>query len=157
MKLGLSALCALLVVGASASLQAKPPVTSGNIDLAVDSFTSKTKTKTKNEVTSLKNVTVYVSNLGDTDAKKARIDWYVSADDILTTATDNETTPADTLVHSQAIGTVKPGKLKKRTLGGGLLKNMDYDSSSSLFVVLDSTYVLDETNEENNVDSTPLP
>jgi len=156
MKLTASALCALMIVGAGASLQAKPPAPStGAIDLAVDSFTS--KTKTKNEVTSLNNVTVYISNLGDTDAKKARIDWYVSADDILTTATDNPTTPPDTLVHSQAIGTVKPGKLKKRTLGGGLLKKLDFQSGDNLFVVLDSSYVLEETDEVNNVLSTPLP
>jgi len=157
MKLGLSVLCAIVVASsATTALQAKPKAPStGSIELSVDEFTS--KTKTKKGITSLNNVTVYVNNVGDTDAKKARIEWYVSDDDILTTATDNPTTPPDTLIHSQALGNVKAGKAKKRTLGGGHLKGLTPGTGQYLFVLVDSTYVIDEENELDNILSTPLP
>jgi hypothetical protein len=88
----------------------------------------------------------------------SRVEFYLSDDTVLTTATDEVTTVADTLLHSVSLGAVKSGKTKKRTLGGGHLKQANAVSGQYVIALVDSDNVLSETLESNNVVvSEPLP
>ena len=146
MSLAGAAICALLF---TATAQAKKPGTVPVIgpDLAGTSIS--VKTKCTPTTCSVNNLTVNVRNLGDADAPNTRISFYLSADDVLTTQSDGMNV-VDIPLHTQSLGTVKAGKTKKRTLGGGLLKKAGYVGGSYIFVVLDSDDTLVEADETNN-------
>ena len=70
------------------------------------------------------------------------------------TAQSSET---DTLIHRQSLGTVKAGKEKSRTIGGGLINR--YETTGMYIIALiDSANQVAESDENNNVlVSDPLP
>jgi subtilase family serine protease len=108
--------------------------------------------------TAVNNMTLTVKNEGDVDAKNSRVEFYLSDDATLTTTPDALSSTTDSLIHRVALGTVKAGKLKKRTLGGGLLKQLSATSGQYVIAVVDADNTTSETNEANNVvASDPLP
>lgn len=133
---------------AIASIASAVPPSSGDPDLQATSMTFKTKCNTT--TCTVKNLTVLITNNGTGDASNASLDYYLSDDSTLTTETD-------TFVHRVALGKVKAGKTRKRTLGGGLLKQHDAGSGDYVFVVIDADGVTSETNENNNTFGAPIP
>lgn len=145
---------------AAATADAKKPGNSPSvpgIDLAAGSFS--VKAKSKKGVMSVNNFSLSVLNVGDTDAKNSRIEFWLSADDVLTTTSDPMTsTVADQIIHTQSLGTVKAGSAKKRTVGGGLLKQLNAASGQYIIAVIDADDSVAEVDEFNNVAvSSPLP
>lgn len=143
-QLALFAGCVL----ALASTAIATPPTSGTPDLQATSMTFKTKC---NDTTcTVKNLTVLIANNGTGDASNTSLDYYLSDDNNLTTETD-------TFVHRVSLGKVKAGKTKRRTLGGGLLKQHNAVSGQYVFVVIDADNTLAETDDSNNTFSAPIP
>lgn len=136
----------------------KPGSGIGAPDLTGKSITFKTKcTETSCTVN---NLTLTVENAGDADAKNSRVEFYLSDDATYTTTPDELSPTVDKLVHRQALGTVKAGKFKKRTVGGGLLKKGQTVPTTGKYViaVLDADNDTSESNELNNVFiSEPIP
>jgi len=129
---------------------AVPTQANAAVDLEGTTITVKAKC-TSGSTCKIKNVTLLVQNNGDEDTSNSRVAFYLSDDTVLTTETD-------TLLHESALGKVKVGKAKKRTLGGGVIKKAGAVSGKYIIGVADSTEVLAETNElNNNVASEPLP
>ena len=133
----------------------KPTEADGPPDLEALSITI--KSNCKSSPCKINNVSLSVGNNGG-NASNSRVEFYLSDDTVLTTATDEVTTVADTLLHSVSLGAVKAGKTKKRTLGGGHLKQASAASGQYVIALVDSDNVLSETLESNNiVVSEPLP
>ncbi|MGI8905253.1 MAG: CARDB domain-containing protein [Candidatus Sumerlaeaceae bacterium] len=137
-----------LIIGCGlfAGSAAAQPV-AGTPDLQTTSITF--KTKCKETTCTIKNVTTLIENIGTGDAANTSLDYYLSADNILTTETD-------TFVHRVSLGKVKAGKTKKRTLGGGLLKQHNVVSGQYLFVVIDADGTLVELDDTNNTFSSQI-
>jgi hypothetical protein len=142
-KAGVAAVCLGLISAAFAV----PPVP-GPVDLTVTDITS--KTKCDDTTCTIKNLTVLIQNTGTGDAANAALDYYVSADNTLTTETDR-------FVHRVSLGKIKAGKTKKRTLGGGLLKQANAVSGQFIFAVIDADNTLAESNDNNNIFSVQIP
>lgn len=134
----------------------KPGSVPGTPDLAGAGIVVKSKS---NATTStINNLTLLIDNNGSGDAANSRVEFYLSDDTTLTTTPDELTSVTDTLIHSQSVGTVKANRTKKRTLGGGLLKKAGATTNQHVIAVLDSTNLLEESDETNNVFvSDPLP
>ena len=139
-------------VVAVGSVDAKKPVNPGNgngngvlvpgINLVGEDF--RFKAKNKQGVTTLNNFSFTVANVGDTDASNSRIEFWLSDGDAATTP-----------IHTQSLGKIKAGSFKKRTVGGGLLKQVDAASGQYIVAVIDSTGLVLETNEFDNVTTSP--
>ena len=129
------------------------------------------KVKNKQGVNQINNFSFYIANIGDTGAPNSRVDFYLSADSLFSPVDDplNPADVPDVLIHSQSLGKVKAGKSKKRTVGGGHLKQIqaglgDVPLSGYIIAVIDSTNVLLETGdpilldgETNNTINYALP
>jgi subtilase family serine protease len=140
----LKSILALLGVIAATAAFAKP--STGTPDLLVSGITFKTKCDAT--TCTVNNVTTYVSNVGEGDADSSKLEYYLSNDDVLTT--DPLSPDADVFIHAVSMGKVKAGKIKKRTLGGGLLKQANMTMGQYLFVVLDADQQVTELSEDNN-------
>ena len=139
---------AVLMMGTA---QAKKPGTVPVIgpDLAVYSFGLKTKCGPA--TCAVNNATLVVRNEGDADVANCRVTFYLSTDTTLTTQTDALNPVADIPLHTQSLGTVKAGRTKKRTLGGGLLKKASPASGNYVIAEIDSDNAIEEANELNNI------
>jgi hypothetical protein len=139
------------IAGCCLILMAQEPVLP---DLVPTEITFKKAPKNKGGVN---NFTLLVENQGTVDAKKAVVQFYLSDDDQLSTTTDETGGTTDTLVSQVSLGNVKPGKVKKVTQGGGLLKAYS-PSGKYIIAVVDPTAKVEELDEENNtIVSEPIP
>jgi hypothetical protein len=82
-----------------------------------------------------------VSNIGCVDASTSFLRYYLSD--------DSEYDAGDTLLKQQATGTVKVGKIKKRTLSAQLPANVS-GTGKFIIAVLDADHTLAECDETNN-------
>lgn len=150
----LSATSALLAI--SLAVQAKPgggggrPNQGGTPDLTGRSFTL--KTKTRGTSTTVNNATVIIANEGDGDSSNTRVQYYLSDDAVYTT--DPLLGTPDSLFHTVSLGKVKANKTKKRTIGGGLFKNLS-PSGKFIIAVIDPDNIITESNETNNTVVSP--
>ena len=142
-QMGLASAMAALCATAFAT-----PPGSGTPDLHATTMSFKTKCDAT--TCTVKNLTVLIENQGSGDAANATLDYYLSDDNVLTTETD-------TFVHRVSLGKVKAGKIKKRTLGGGLLKQHSAGSGQYVFVVIDADNSLVETDDTNNTYGQVIP
>jgi hypothetical protein len=134
----------------SSAFASKPPQT-GNADLVTTNITFKLKCDAT--TCTVNNLSVYIENQGTADAGNSSVQYWLSTDDVLSTDTD-------ALIHTVSTGKIKAGKIKKRTLGGGLLKQAQANSGEYVIVVLDSAAVVDEGasgGEDNNVSAHMIP
>ncbi|MGI8905750.1 MAG: CARDB domain-containing protein [Candidatus Sumerlaeaceae bacterium] len=116
------------------------------------------KTKCDATTCTVNNLTLTVRNQGGDDAKNSRVEFYLSDDTTLTTTPDELSSTTDSLIHRVALGTVKAKKTKKRTVGGGLLKQLAAHSGQYVIALLDADNTTSESNELNNVVvSEPIP
>jgi len=117
------------------------------------------KYKCKDTSCTVQNFTLYVENAGDTRAKNSRIEYYLSDDTTLTTFSEDEaTTPTDKILHRHSLGNLHAGRTKKKTVGGGLLKQRKAQTGQYIIALLDADNTTSETDEANNiVVSDPLP
>lgn len=107
---------------------------------------------------SVNNLTLVVKNQGDSDAPNSSVEFYLSDDTTLTTASDQLSTTTDSLIHGVSLGSVKAHATKKRTVGGGLLKQLSSHSGQYVIALLDADNTTSETDELNNVFvSDPIP
>ena len=152
MKVLLSSMLAIAIVGTAVTVEAKKPNpnTGVGIDLSAEKIVFKTQCKGE-DVCKVNNFSLTVANLGAEDIKNTRVEFYLSDDDILTTLTDEITTVADTLIHTQSLGAMKAGKTKKRTVGGGLLKKLAPQAGQYVIGVVDANYDIEELDEINNI------
>jgi hypothetical protein len=149
LKMGRIGLIAAFAFIVSSAFCAKPPQ-SGNADLVTtDAFI---KIKCDDTTCTVKKVTIYIENEGTADASTT-LQYWLSSDDVFSPGTD-------TLLHTVATGKIKAGKIKKRTLGGGLLKHANASSGQYVIVVLDEGNTVDEGatgGEDNNVSAHVIP
>lgn len=94
------------------------------------------------------NFTLNIENQGTADAKGAVVQFYLSIDDQLSTDS-SVTSDTDTMVKQVSLGNVKPGKVKKVTQGGGILKPYA-PSGKYIIAVVDPTNKVAELDENNN-------
>lgn len=161
MKKLLACAAAAVAMFAVGTADAKKPANPGNgpgnpgisvqgIDLVPVSMNF--KVKSKQGVNQINNFSFYIANVGDTDAPNSRVEFYLSADPVFSPIDDplNPTDVPDVLIHSQSLGKVKAGKSKKRTVGGGHLKQIQASLgglplTGYVIAVIDSTNVVAET------------
>lgn len=142
-------LTGLILAAAPALALAKRPVAGGTPDLSPASI--ELKVKCKETSCTVKNFRLYVDNIGDGDAKNSRIHYFLSDDTSLSTETD-------VLIHQHSLGAIKAGKTKKKTVGGGVLKNAGAVPGQYVIALVDADEQTTETDENNNVAvSPPLP
>lgn len=141
------AIIAGLTLAVAPVISLATPPAQGTPDLAPASITF--KTKIKDGVESVKNFTLLVDNLGDGKAENTRLHYYLSDDDVLSTETD-------LLFHQHSLGAVKVGKTKKKTVGGGVLKQAGAVSGQYVLAVVDAEEAVEELDEENNVVVSPV-
>lgn len=161
MKIAIAAMVACMTLALAPQCQAKGKPTPGGavegIDLAGLRFDI--KAKSKQGTTSVNNFTLWLINQGNQDASNSRVEFYLSDDAVLTTQTNvmDPLTTVDQLIHTQALGKVKAGRTKKRTVGGGLLKQLSATSGQYIFAVIDADDDLLEADEQNNILFDQLP
>lgn len=95
------------------------------------------------------NATLEVANFGTLPAPNSVVEFYLSDDDQLSTATDRR-------LHRQALGGVPPGAVVKRTLGGGLFGRTPV-SGRYLIAVVDATGLVAECDETSNTLAELIP
>ena len=95
------------------------------------------------------NATLEVANFGTLPAPNSVVEFYLSDDDQLSTATDRR-------LHRQALGEVPPGAVVKRTLGGGLFGRAPV-SGKHLIAVVDATGLVAECDETSNTLAEQIP
>lgn len=106
----------------------------------------------------VKKAILLLSNTGSATAVNgARVEWWLSNDDVLTTEHSGTFVEVDRMIASQSIGKVKAGRQIKRTLGGGALKGQVLRPGQYLFAVVDPDGVVPELDKSNNVSSVALP
>lgn len=116
------------------------------------------KIKCKQGLCQLNNFRLMVKNQGDVDMPNSRVEFWLSDDTLLDTITDPETFLSDTLIHTQSLGKIKAGKTKKRTVGGGHLKQLGAVSGQHIIAVVNPGGVVPELDALNNEYlSAPLP
>jgi hypothetical protein len=97
----------------------------------------------------VRNATFVFTNSGAQDAANSFLEFWLSDDTIFDPS-------VDTLVKRVAIGKLKSGKTKKRTMGNGLIQ--EFTMNKHILAVLDIDNVVEESDESNNVfPSEPLP
>jgi subtilase family serine protease len=150
-------LAALAILASPALLTAKRPGTGVALpDLTGDSIAFRSHCSAT--TCTVNNLTLIVRNEGTGDASNTRVDFYLSDDTSLTTTPDTLSSTTDTLLHTVALGTVKAHQFKKRTLGGGLLKQNAAHAGQYVIALLDADNETTETDEANNVFvSDPIP
>ncbi len=146
-----------VMIAAAGSADAKKPVTPGGPNVTVQGtdlvpMSMSFKVKSKNGINQINNFSFYIANVGDTDAPNSRVEFWLSSDTLFSPVDDplNPTDVPDVLIHSQSLGKVKAGKSKKRTVGGGHLKQIqsvlgDVPLTGNIIAVIDSTNVVAET------------
>jgi subtilase family serine protease len=129
---------------------------SGDPDLVGQSITFKSHCNAT--TCTVNNLTLVVKNQGGGDAGNSRVEFYLSDDTTLTTTPDELSSSTDSLIHRVSLGTVKANKTKRRTVGGGLLKQLSSHSGQYVIAVLDADNTTSESDELNNVFvSEPIP
>ena len=151
MKLAVCAVVTALFVCTVSVGHAKKKVTEPIVGPDLEATSLSVKSKTRNLVTSINNVTVSLKNIGDADAPNSQITYYLSLDDVLTTQVDALNPTVDTVLHTQSLGKVKAGKTKKSTLGGGHLKQAGATQGNYIIAVVDSKNNITEVDEWNNI------
>lgn len=128
----------------------------GDADLVGQSITFRTHCNAT--TCTVNNLTLVVKNEGAGDAPNTRVAFYLSDDTTLTTAADELSSTTDSLIHKVALGTVKAHHTKRRTVGGGLLKQLASHSGQYVIALLDADNTTSESDELNNVFvSDPIP
>jgi hypothetical protein len=131
---------------------AKKPGSEGPAELEATAISVKSQTPG-----TVNNLSVSVRNNGGQSANAA-VEFYLSDDETLTTTPDALSSTTDVLLHRVSLGSVQAGRTKKKTLGGGHLKQASAASGMYVIAYVDAENQLVESDELNNiVASDPLP
>lgn len=128
---------------------------SGECDLSGVEITF--QQKCKNNPCQVSSLTFTALNAGAGDAAGCSVKFYLSNDSILDLPSGPGDPDADVLIKSLSFGKIKSDGNKKRTLGGGLLKQANAVAGEYIIAVLTTSGECAESNTVNNSFSALIP
>ncbi len=114
------------------------------------------KQKCKDNSCQVSSVTFTALNAGTGDAN-CTVSFYLSNDAALAFPPAPADSNGDKLIQTVSLGKIKAAANKKRTLGGGLLKQANAVAGQYIIAVVNTTQDCGETNTANNTYSALIP